>query len=97
MAAGERDLEPAPRLELAADLGEVGDGERSPRGDRAGVGSPAPRRDGLDDEVDPRRHRDRPPPGSPPDELDRIAERLDADGLDPVDERGLVDAVGRAR
>ena len=95
VAAGQRDLEPAPRLDLAANLAQVRTGDRRGPATPAAAPSP-PALAGRLDQLDPsRRRRATRRRSSRPDDLHRIEQRLDADHLDPVDEPRLVDRGGR--
>jgi hypothetical protein len=86
VTAGQGDLEPAARLQLAANLGEVRDplAGRRDRLDRRSAAIAAGRARYLGTKVDSRRDASRAPRRATADELDRVAERGHADRLDPV-------------
>ena len=95
MTAGEGDLEPAPRLELATHLREVGNGKRRSPHRRRGLCGRRWARGCVRDEVDPRRDGHAAAPGSAANQLHRVAERRRADRLDALDQGSFGKPVRR--
>jgi hypothetical protein len=93
VATGEGDLERPPRLELAADLGQVRH-VRQVRRFRIGIGVPLSGGGGRG-QLDPPGRGQRLSAGTSPDGVRRFAQRRHADDLDPRGKACLLDSIGR--